>query len=115
MQFPVSDTSPTKVFGLPKNIATEVRAHSILTLPMDPLHCPKFRLLSKPCSVVRGITLKVLGELDGASKKSSFYSRMVLSNCVRSISPCDAHTSFSRSVGVREELCSDPGRSIRHC
>jgi hypothetical protein len=27
MKFPVTDTNPMKVFGLPKTIATEVRSH----------------------------------------------------------------------------------------
>ncbi|KAF9650118.1 hypothetical protein BDM02DRAFT_3155015 [Thelephora ganbajun] len=60
MKFPMSETNPMKVYGLPKTVATE------------------FRLLSKPCSVIRDVTLKVLGKLDAASKKSSFHSRMVL-------------------------------------
>lgn len=79
MEFPTSGTNPIKVYGLPGNVATEVRAHPALTFPMGPLHRPQFRLLSKPCSVVRDVTLKVLGKLDAASKKSSFHSRMVLS------------------------------------
>jgi len=60
MKFPMSDTNPMRVFGLPKTIETE------------------FRLLSKPCSVVRGVTLKVLKELDAASVKPSRQSRLVL-------------------------------------
>ncbi|KAF9785172.1 mitochondrial ribosomal death-associated protein 3-domain-containing protein [Thelephora terrestris] len=60
MKFPVADTNPMRAFGLPKNIATE------------------FQLLSKPFSVIRDVTLKVLGRLDSANNKSSFHSRMVL-------------------------------------
>lgn len=39
MEFPVSDTNPTKVYGLPKNIATEVRAHHTVNAPHG-LHTP---------------------------------------------------------------------------
>lgn len=56
----------------------------------------QFRLLSKPCSVVRDVTLEVLGKLDAASDKSSFRSRMVLSVEPRLIGLmlCGAYVSF---------------------
>ena len=33
MKFPVSETNPTKVYGLPKTVATEVRSHPTQTFP----------------------------------------------------------------------------------
>lgn len=60
MKFPTSEINPMNVFGLPKTMATE------------------FRLLSKPCSVIRDVTLSVLERLDVAGGKSSFRSRFVL-------------------------------------
>ena len=101
MEFPVSNTNPTEVYGLPKTVETEVRARiPRLPFPIGPLytftHYPQFRLLSKPCSVVRDVTLEVLGKLDAASDKSSFHSRMVLSVEPRLIGLmlCGAYMSF---------------------
>ena len=79
MKFPVSDTNPTTVYGLPKTVETEVRSRPTRRPPWVSHTTLQFRLLSKPCSVVRDITLKILGKLDAASDKSSFHSRMVLS------------------------------------
>lgn len=40
MEFPVSNTNPTEVYGLPKTVETEVRARASLVcrFPMGPLH-----------------------------------------------------------------------------
>jgi len=60
MKFPMAETDPIRVFGLPKNLIVE------------------FRVLSKPCSVVRDVTLNVLERLDAASQTSSANTRIVL-------------------------------------
>jgi small subunit ribosomal protein S29 len=85
----MSDTNPTTVYGLPKTVETEVCSHPTPRPPWVSHTTLQFRLLSKPCSVVRDITLKTLGKLDAASDKSSFHSRMVLSmeNCSVKLMP----------------------------
>jgi small subunit ribosomal protein S29 len=60
MEFRTKDNTPFRIFGLPKNMLLE------------------FRLLSKPCSVIRDVTLSAIDTLDAASVKSSHETRIVL-------------------------------------
>ncbi|KDQ51085.1 hypothetical protein JAAARDRAFT_211375 [Jaapia argillacea MUCL 33604] len=59
MQFVMSKNDAALKFGLPKSMLLE------------------FRILSKPCSVVRDVTVKAVDKLDEASQKSSFETRVV--------------------------------------
>ncbi|KAG5642823.1 hypothetical protein DXG03_002082 [Asterophora parasitica] len=59
-EFPTLENDPARVYGLPKKMLLE------------------FRILSKPCSVVRNITVKSVGILDKAKDASSLDSRYVL-------------------------------------
>ncbi|KAG6826316.1 hypothetical protein H0H92_000333 [Tricholoma furcatifolium] len=59
-EFPVSKNDPARIYGLPKKMLLE------------------FRLLSKPCSVVRNITVSLANILDEAGRKDSSTSRGVL-------------------------------------
>ncbi|KAL6300287.1 mitochondrial ribosomal death-associated protein 3-domain-containing protein [Sparassis latifolia] len=60
MQFPLSQDDTIKAYGAPTNVL------------MD------FRVLSKPCSVIRNVTLSLIDTLDDANQKSSKDTRLVL-------------------------------------
>ncbi|KAG1804613.1 mitochondrial ribosomal death-associated protein 3-domain-containing protein [Suillus variegatus] len=60
LKFPHNENDPFRIFGLPRNILVE------------------FRLLSKPCSVIRSVTIDAINKLDAASDKNSKESRVVL-------------------------------------
>ncbi|KAG5637829.1 hypothetical protein H0H81_003100 [Sphagnurus paluster] len=59
-EFPTIDNDPARIYGLPKKMLLE------------------FRILSKPCSVVRDITVQSAQMLDEAKNKSSLETRVVL-------------------------------------
>ncbi|KAN0088693.1 Mitochondrial ribosomal death-associated protein 3 domain containing protein [Tylopilus felleus] len=59
LKFPHNDKDPFRIFGLPRNLLVE------------------FRILSTPCSVVRGVTVDVINRLDIASQASSANHRLV--------------------------------------
>jgi small subunit ribosomal protein S29 len=59
MKFPVGENEPFRIFGLPKSLLVE------------------FRILSKPCSVIRDVTLTAIEMLEHASKKSSADTRII--------------------------------------
>ncbi|KAF8835956.1 hypothetical protein BDN67DRAFT_912078 [Paxillus ammoniavirescens] len=61
LKFPHTEKDPFRIFGLPRNLLVE------------------FRILSKPCSVVRGVTIDVINRLDDASQTSSADHRLVFS------------------------------------
>lgn len=58
--FDLPENDPLRIFGLPKKMLLE------------------FRILSKPCSVVRQVTSDAIDMLDDAKTKSSLESRVVL-------------------------------------
>ncbi|EGN95341.1 hypothetical protein SERLA73DRAFT_95973 [Serpula lacrymans var. lacrymans S7.3] len=60
LRFPHNEDDPFRRFGLPRKMLLE------------------FRLLSRPCTVVRGITIDVVDKLDSASRASSSDTRLVL-------------------------------------
>ncbi|KIM88314.1 hypothetical protein PILCRDRAFT_814211 [Piloderma croceum F 1598] len=60
MDFGMNENDPFRIFGLPKDLLLE------------------FRLLSKPCSVIRDMTLTAIDMLDAASVKPSSDTRVVL-------------------------------------
>ncbi|KZT07490.1 uncharacterized protein LAESUDRAFT_698797 [Laetiporus sulphureus 93-53] len=60
MQFPKSENEAMRAYGLPRQLLLE------------------FRILSKPCSVVRDVTLKAVNSLDAASRKPSRDTRLVM-------------------------------------
>ncbi|KAF8054781.1 hypothetical protein FPV67DRAFT_1681679 [Lyophyllum atratum] len=60
-EFPTLENDPARIYGLPKKMLLE------------------FRILSKPCSVVRDITVKTVELLDKAKEMSSLDTRVVLS------------------------------------
>ncbi|GLB43195.1 putative mitochondrial ribosomal death-associated protein 3 [Lyophyllum shimeji] len=60
-EFPTLENDPARIYGLPKKMLLE------------------FRILSKPCSVVRNVTVKTAELLDKAKDKSSLETRVVLS------------------------------------
>ncbi|KAI0045817.1 hypothetical protein FA95DRAFT_1560786 [Auriscalpium vulgare] len=60
MQFPLPDNDAIRIFGVPRNVLVD------------------FRILSKPASVVRDITVKLAGKLQRASQQSSEDNRIVL-------------------------------------
>ncbi|KAI6010683.1 mitochondrial ribosomal death-associated protein 3-domain-containing protein [Pisolithus orientalis] len=51
LAFPQNDKDPSRIFGLPRNLLVE------------------YRILSKPCSVIRGVTIDVINRLDLASQE----------------------------------------------
>ena len=53
----------------------------LLLLHYSDAHRWQFRMLSKPCSVIRDITLKAIDMLDAASIKPSRDTRVVFSAC----------------------------------
>ncbi|KZP11108.1 hypothetical protein FIBSPDRAFT_871879 [Athelia psychrophila] len=59
MRFGARENEPYRIFGLPRNLVLE------------------FRMLSKPCSVIRDVTLKAVDTLDAASVKPSRDTRVV--------------------------------------
>ncbi|OAX38521.1 hypothetical protein K503DRAFT_718053 [Rhizopogon vinicolor AM-OR11-026] len=59
LKFPHNDNDPFRIFGLPRNILVE------------------YRLLSKPCSVIRSVTIDAINKLDAASEKESWQSRVI--------------------------------------
>ncbi|KIJ65306.1 hypothetical protein HYDPIDRAFT_88800 [Hydnomerulius pinastri MD-312] len=61
LKYPHSEKDPFRIFGLPRNLLVE------------------FRILSKPCSVMRGVTIDVINRLDAASQASSTDHRLVFS------------------------------------
>ncbi|KAF9464923.1 mitochondrial ribosomal death-associated protein 3-domain-containing protein [Collybia nuda] len=58
--FALTDNDPVRIFGLPKKMLLE------------------FRILSKPCSVIRGITVDTVERLEKARETSSLKTRLVL-------------------------------------
>ncbi|PCH36270.1 hypothetical protein WOLCODRAFT_91935 [Wolfiporia cocos MD-104 SS10] len=60
MAFPMSENEGIRAYGVPKNMLLE------------------FRILSKPCSVVRDVTLAAVNTLDYASDRSSKDTRLIL-------------------------------------
>ncbi|KAI0080230.1 hypothetical protein K474DRAFT_1658226 [Panus rudis PR-1116 ss-1] len=58
--FPADDKAPIKIFGLPKNLSLE------------------YKILSKPSTVVRDVSLTAFDKLDAASMSSSQENRIVL-------------------------------------
>lgn len=60
MAFPMSENEAIRAYGVPKNLVVE------------------FRVLSKPCSVVRDVTVTAIDTLDEASSKSSRDTRLVM-------------------------------------
>ncbi|KIM55738.1 hypothetical protein SCLCIDRAFT_1220905 [Scleroderma citrinum Foug A] len=61
LAFPSNEKDPFRVFGLPRNLLLE------------------FRILSKPCSIVRGVTIDVINRLDLANQEGSANHRLVFS------------------------------------
>ncbi|EAU90026.1 mitochondrial carrier protein [Coprinopsis cinerea okayama7 len=59
--FDLTPTNPAKVFGLPKKMFLE------------------FRIMSKPCSVIRDVTVDTIQKLESARNSSSLNNRLVLS------------------------------------
>ncbi|KAI6024439.1 mitochondrial ribosomal death-associated protein 3-domain-containing protein [Pisolithus marmoratus] len=59
LAFPQNDKDPSRIFGLPRNLLVE------------------YRILSKPCSVIRSVTIDVINRLDLASQESSANHRLV--------------------------------------
>ncbi|KAI0741258.1 mitochondrial ribosomal death-associated protein 3-domain-containing protein [Daedaleopsis nitida] len=59
MAFPTEDSKALKAYGLPTNVLVD------------------YLLLSKPCSVIRQVTVDVLNELDKAAGSSSANARLV--------------------------------------
>jgi small subunit ribosomal protein S29 len=82
MAFAASENDPMKKFGLPRSMLLEVcSTPTSVTPPLTTL--VQFRLLSRPCSVVREVTEETLGKLDAASSGPSSAMRAVLSRfCV---------------------------------
>lgn len=60
LAFPQNDKDPFRIFGLPRNLLVE------------------YRILSKPCSVIRGVTIDVINKLDVASLEDSTNHRLVV-------------------------------------
>jgi small subunit ribosomal protein S29 len=80
LKFPHNDNDPFRIFGLPRNILVEVRATLHAARRLFELFCSlQYRLLSKPCSVIRSVTIDAINKLDAASEKESWQSRVVLS------------------------------------
>lgn len=79
MDFGMNKNDPFRIFGLPKNLLLEVRIESVEFSNISLILSPKFRLLSKPCSVIRDITLTTINMLDAASVLPSSDTRVVLS------------------------------------
>ncbi|KAL4073494.1 mitochondrial ribosomal death-associated protein 3-domain-containing protein [Scleroderma citrinum] len=61
LAFSHNDKDPFRIFGLPRNLLVE------------------YRILSKPCSVVRGVTIDVINRLDSANQEGSANHRLVFS------------------------------------
>ncbi|KAH7929052.1 hypothetical protein BV22DRAFT_1102642 [Leucogyrophana mollusca] len=59
LKFPHNDKDPFRAFGLPRNMLVE------------------FRLLSNPCSVIRGVTIDAVNKLDAAAERPSAETRVV--------------------------------------
>ncbi|KAH7885664.1 mitochondrial ribosomal death-associated protein 3-domain-containing protein [Phlebopus sp. FC_14] len=59
LKFPHNSKDPFRIFGLPRNLLVE------------------FRILSKPCSVVRGVTIDTVNRLDAAAQSPSANHRLV--------------------------------------
>ncbi|KAG6856490.1 hypothetical protein H0H87_003958 [Tephrocybe sp. NHM501043] len=59
-EFPILKNDPARIYGLPKKMLLE------------------FRILSKPCSVVRTVTVQAANMLEKAKSKSSLDTRIVL-------------------------------------
>jgi small subunit ribosomal protein S29 len=75
--FSLTDNDPVRIFGLPKKMLLEVRiqlGYRTLTNVTT-----QFRILSKPCSVIRDVTLETVELMKGAREKSSRDTRAILS------------------------------------
>ncbi|KAH7910195.1 mitochondrial ribosomal death-associated protein 3-domain-containing protein [Hygrophoropsis aurantiaca] len=59
LKFPHNDKDPFRIFGLPRKMLVE------------------FRLLSTPCSVIRGVTIDVVNKVDAANNLPSSETRLV--------------------------------------
>ncbi|KAI0060655.1 hypothetical protein BV25DRAFT_1954404 [Artomyces pyxidatus] len=60
MMFPLPENDAVRIFGVPKNVLVD------------------FRVLSKPASIVRDVTLRIVDKLQRASEQSSEKNRVVL-------------------------------------
>jgi small subunit ribosomal protein S29 len=79
MDFGTKDHGPIRIFGLPKNMLLEVRTDLSCVVGHISDFLSQFRLLSKPCSVIRDVTLTAIDMVDTANIKPSRETRVVLS------------------------------------
>ena len=84
MEFSKPEDGPISTYGVPKNMLLDVRI-SMRTagLLLQPTVI-QFRIMAKPCAVVRDITLSTVQTLAEAEVKSSRETRAVLSAYMRS-------------------------------
>jgi small subunit ribosomal protein S29 len=75
--FSLTDNGPVQIFGLPKTVLLEVCVH--LWSQISTNTTAQFRVLSKPCSVIRDVTLQIVELMKSAQDKSSRDTRSVLS------------------------------------
>jgi len=73
----------------------EVRIEAVEFSNMSLILPPQFRLLSKPCSVIRDMTLTTVNMLDAASVLPSSDTRVVLSRFSMSTKPNYRSTTFT--------------------
>jgi small subunit ribosomal protein S29 len=77
MAYPMDGRDAIELFGLPKNLLLEVRVSNPRRIEGSDM--AQFRLLPKPCSVIRDVTVQALDLLDAASEKRSLDTRVIFS------------------------------------
>jgi hypothetical protein len=75
--FSLTDNHPVRIFGLPKQMLLEVYLQLRYWLSANVT--TQFRILSKPCSVIRDVTLQTVQLMQNARDKSSRDTRAVFS------------------------------------
>lgn len=84
LAFPLPENDALRVFGMPRNVLLDV-SHFPTSSFLKPIFFFQFRILSKPASVVRDVTIKLVDQLQAASQESSQSNRFVLCLFIRPI------------------------------